>query len=269
MSTCVPQLAVSLCTKEQLRAVLSCEDVSRIYIEADCFTPKEQKEAADRIREHGIRAGLIHTYAGPVLKMSPEEENVQNGYDEHMIRSVDALQYFRKEHPEAYLVSDYDLYCMNPESAAFLRSCGVKEFTAPVELNMKELKELDIRGAQLIIYGYLPMMVTAQCLRKNTGECTGKSEIIYIKDRKGMKCPVRNVCSRCYNVIYNPLPLSLGGVASEVRKLSPHVLRISLTVEDGKTSAGIVSAFSGMLHTGKEEDPVAEYTRGHFLRGVE
>ena len=56
-------------------------------------------------------------------------------------------------------------------------SCGqfnLKAGTAPVELNSWELEELGIQEMELVVYGYLPVMVSAGCVRKNTFGCTGK-----------------------------------------------------------------------------------------------
>ena len=76
-------------------------------------------------------------------------------------------------------------------------------FTAPLELNSRELEEKGICGEELMVYGNIPMMVTAQCLKKTLEGCTGRPELLWMKDRKGKEFPVKNHCRFCYNTIYN------------------------------------------------------------------
>ena len=71
-----------------------------------------------------------------------------------------------------------------------------------------------VRG-ELIVYGYLPMMVSAQCVKKTMEGCTGRPEVLYLRDRKGKAFPVKNQCRFCFNTIYNESPLSLLGLSGE------------------------------------------------------
>ena len=51
--------------------------------------------------------------------------------------------------------------------------------TLPVELNSRELEDMGCRGGELIVYGRLPMMVTAQCMKKTVDSCKKKPEDVY------------------------------------------------------------------------------------------
>lgn len=46
-----------------------------------------------------------------------------------------------------------------------MKAYGASRVTLPVELNARELSDAGVRG-ELIVYGYLPMMVSAQCVKK-------------------------------------------------------------------------------------------------------
>ena len=85
---------------------------------------------------------------------------------------------------------------------------GADRLTVPVELNEREIRDSGIHG-EMIVYGYLPMMISAQCIRKTTLGCSGKPEIMLLKDRKEMRFPVVNQCRFCYNTIYNSAPVPL------------------------------------------------------------
>lgn len=53
------------------------------------------------------------------------------------------------------------------------------------------------------------MMVSAQCICKNTIGCKKQPVELTLVDRMRNHFPVKNNCRECYNVIYNSLPLSL------------------------------------------------------------
>ena len=57
--------------------------------------------------------------------------------------------------------------------------------TASVELNFKELRELGIEGQTLIAYGYQPVMLTANCIKRTTGGCEKGPGYLYITDGTG------------------------------------------------------------------------------------
>ena len=64
------------------------------------------------------------------------------------------------------------------------------------------------------VYGRAPMMISAGCVRKTSGQCKGSGDaFLQIRDRMGETFPVRCVCGRdrdlCHNVIFNSVPLSL------------------------------------------------------------
>ena len=99
------------------------------------------------------------------------------------------------------------------------------------ELNRKELEASADLTSELIVYGRLPMMVSAQCICKNTIGCKKQPVELTLVDRMRNRFPVKNNCRECYNVIYNSLPLSLADQWSSVRTLSLRSVRLSFTTE--------------------------------------
>src|SRR5699024_6500682 len=98
---------------------------------------------------------------------------------------------------------DHNLYVFNRYGKVFWNRLGISEFSAPEELNARELEDLGIRAGEMIIYGYLPVMISAQCVVKTAGRCTHSPGITFLTDRMGSRFPVKNQCTYCYNVIYN------------------------------------------------------------------
>ncbi|MFR9001080.1 MAG: hypothetical protein ACLVIY_12560 [Anaerobutyricum soehngenii] len=64
---------------------------------------------------------------------------------------------------------------------------------------------------KLLIHGRIPVMQSAQCLKKTTGHCNKTSEEIWLEDKKGRKLPVTTHCRECYNLIWQDKPYNLIG----------------------------------------------------------
>lgn len=81
------------------------------------------------------------------------------------------------------MILDYNMYVMNDEAKKFWEEEGVTGFTASMELNSQELKQLDIENFDMIVYGYTPVMTSAQCVVKNTVGCHHKSGYYSFTDK--------------------------------------------------------------------------------------
>ena len=142
--------------------------------------------------------------------------------------------------------------------------------TAPYELNRGELKKRDNADSEVVLYGYLPLMTSAQCVHANTGKCDTTSVVTYLKDRYGKFFPVKNNCMECYNTIYNPSPLSLLGQEHLIHRLAPDAIRLQFTWETKEQIRQIVQANRAVFLEGKTgQIPFTDITRGHFKRVVE
>ena len=133
---------------------------------------------------------------------------------------------------------------------------SVEEFTAPYEENVQELSLLGLCDMALTVYGRLPLMTSAQCVRKNTkGQNKG-----YLVDRKKKKLPVKEFCRFCYNIIYSPDCLALTD-DEEIKSLVPAALRYDFTFESKEEVCKILKE--------NELPQNMEYTKGHFREGVQ
>ena len=110
-------------------------------------------------------------------------------------------------------------------------------------------------------------MVSAQCVRDNVMECSAgeKTSGLVLSDRMGAKFPVRQICTSCYNVIYNSACFSLLGKDLATR-FSPAGWRMDFVFESGGETARVLDAFfNGTVpEMGKQS-----FTKGHFKRGIE
>ena len=249
-----------LCNKpEQLRAALEMPQISRIYIEADMYKSKAEKE--DLIgRVHAAQKECAA--ALPYIFRDTTYVDV-TGFDCVLVRSLDELECYK----DYKLISDYGLYAMNAKAAGWLEGHNITQITVPVELNENELYDLGCSGKEIIVYGHIPMMVSAQCIHKNTEGCDRKPKITELTDRTGKVMKVENKCAYCCNLIYNALPLSLIGIMQKVKKLSPSSIRVNLTTEDYEKASAVLLAAIQSVET-EVTEPVKDFTRGHFTRGA-
>lgn len=144
--------------------------------------------------------------------------------------------------------------------------------TIPLELNRKELLNRENAGSELVIYGYLPLMTSAQCVHANTTGCDKKAGKLYLKDRYGKYFPVKNNCRECYNTIYNTTPLLLFDYAHEFERMGITQFRISFTIESTEQVKEILALYQNVFLSGSttvREAYGKEYTNGHYKRGVE
>lgn len=179
------------------------------------------------------------------------------------------------------IILNYNMYVYNKEAKSFWRKQGISHFTAAVELNARELKELGIEDSDMPVYGYLPLMVSAQCVFDNTAACMGdkstgdmgndegKRPVGVMTDRLDKRFFVRAYCSSCCNIIYNGQPLALHRQADEICALGPKNIRLDFTIETAGQMRRILDVFVGSyLHGEGCSDAINDYTTGHYKRGV-
>ena len=155
------------------------------------------------------------------------------------------------------VILDHNMYTFNDVSKSAFFEHGVSGDTVPLELNSKEIMHRNNIGSQMIVYGYYPLMTTANCVHKNTKGCDKKQKLIYLKDRYNKSFAVCNNCKECYNTIYNSLPTMLTKNIGKLKEAGIRSFRYSFTIETPKQIKAVM------------DDKVAEYTNGHYKRGVE
>lgn len=199
-----------------------------------------------------------------------------------LIRSLSGLSWLQQLHFSGKVLADSCFYLWNRESIHFWKTM-LTEGTLPLEFNSAAQQELLQAGMPLekIIYGRIPMMITAGCVANTTDHCQqpktnttpSHTGMTSLTDRYQKSFPVQLCCSHCYNIIYNSLPLSLH---KELGKWWERAaLRISLTTENATQTGEVILYFSKALQQLAEKGciaestPVWEYTTGHEKKGAE
>lgn len=275
---------------EKLPLYVSCErtDVAEILLEEEgitgfylsfdtmkkCFSP----ELARR-KELYLSTPHIHRGEIPEVWIRNAKEWLDQGMRGFLVRSLESYAALKELGYKEKCVLDASMYTWNDEAEAFWREEGILKNTVPLELNEGELKHRDNRSSEILLYGYIPLMISAQCVRKNLFGCTGKGETIYLKDRYNSEFSVKCCCTPwesacpeaakyCYNIIYNSIPYGLPGEKERVEKLKLQSLRLAFTIEKPSEARAVLEEFKGIYH-GNEKPSGRRYTKGHFKRGAE
>lgn len=267
------ELTVLVQTREQLMAVLAAKLLPvRVYVEYTAWTKdtvwlrEQMKNRPDIVWILALPQILREGYRDDFLKLLPHLET--EAFSGYLIRTMEELCILKEQGTKKELCLDDCMYTMNTEALSFYRGLGVTRFTAPAELNRKELAVRQKADSELCIYGRQILMVSAQCLRKNTTGCDKKSGSLTLKDRKGMEFPAKCCCDFCYNILYNSVPLGLVREASELQGAGYRGLRLSFTTEQKNETERIMALFAEALQ-GHTPDETLRFTRGHYQRGVE
>lgn len=264
---------------EQLPAVLKADFVDTVYLDCMLYTRENliRKLSEDIDRVHASDKKVFYVF--PFIfrqqtslfyeKIMPELKKLP--LDGIMVRSLDEIAFIKEWGNENWqMVSDSNLYTYSNEAAEYFYRLGMIQDTIPVELNRKEILRRGNSRSEMIIYGRLPLMITAQCIHKNTLGCMHQHKVLNLKDRYSVHFPVKNFCSECYNVIYNSLPVCLFKEDVTVKKIAPAAVRLSFTTETEEETEQILTIYGDIYKNGGilGQMPM-ECTNGHFKRGVE
>ena len=264
---------------EQLPAVLKADFVDTVYLDCMLYTRenllRKLSEDIDRVHASGKKAFYVFPFIFRQQtslfyeKIMPELKKLP--LDGIMVRSLDEIAFIKEwGNGNWQMVSDSNLYTYSNEAAEYFYRLGMIQDTIPVELNRKEILRRENSRSEMIIYGRLPLMITAQCIHKNTLGCMHQPKVLNLKDRYSVHFPVKNFCSECYNVIYNSLPVCLLKEDVTVKKIAPAALRLSFTTETEEETEQILTIYGDIYKNGAilGQMPM-ECTNGHFKRGVE
>jgi putative protease len=206
-----------------------------------------------------------------------------------LIKNLDELAIIRKMNYNGVILLAPSLYAYN--------SCAVDMykkllpdalFMSPEELTLSEIEKLNVQPL-LKLYGRQRVMVSANCINNNyyscdypetkTRTCAGTGKLITLTDEMGNKFYTKHDCTWCYNVIYNGVPTSILDKIEQVADITssyyleftnerPELVEeilqyvISHTKEDDHTDNTDTGGFI-------QEINVGEFTRGHYIKGVD
>lgn len=247
----------------------------RIYLDSRLLSEKEMLQ-----KKLSYKKGSTQIYGStPYIVREKDYKtlfDMRDSYKEQLIqgiliRNLESLAILQDDIAKKDLELDHGIYVWN-HAALDLLSGRASGICLPVELNKGEWEELITYGKHkmrlsAVVYGRLPMMITANCLKKTSDGCCEKSGTVMLKDRYGKEFPVYHDCRHCYNIVYNSVPLSLHRAFSEELQETLHC-RLDFTVETAQECRKVTEYFQ-KISVQYEKPFYSEYTTGHYKRGVE
>lgn len=261
----------SIETMEQFQSAIQYACVTDIYISSDFIEFENLQALIQSAHTHNKKVFLTLPFI-----LRDEAMNYFNkkdalikeaGIDGLIVKNIDELEFAKSYNLS--LIADYSLYSMNDISKAYLLENGISSTTVPVELNSKELQYRNNKGDEIIVYGYLPLMVTAGCIKKTLNKCSNISDSAELTDRYNKVFRVKTVCRYCYNLLYNSQPLSLLKFNKLIEKINISSIRMNFTFESAEETHEIINKFEKQFINHIETEDIENHTRGHFKRGVE
>ena len=262
---------------EQWEEALNFDYAERIYLDCNALNKAwanlDIPNIIDRTHQSGkqIYLGMPHIFRKEtILKYEEAYDNIMKAsWDGVLIRNYESYAFLKNHGYSGKIVTDYNLYQFNKYAKEFWKNEMIESTTAPLELNFKELKEVGVENSELVVYGYFPMMVSAQCVKKTTEGCKKQKGQIFIKDRYHKQFAVKNHCDYCYNIIYNTAPVVLTDQKMEIIELNPKAIRLHFTTENRQSMRKIMELYNEVFYKGGQAiEPEFEFTRGHFKRGI-
>ena len=255
----------SCMTRAQLDTLISYECFDVFYLDFDMYDRKNLiQQFADDVQSLTKRNKKVYLMLPTIFRadssdyfvtIAKELDNVS--FEGFVVKNYEELYLTENLFTGKKVILDHNMYTFNDVSKSAFFEHGVSGDTVPLELNSREIMHRNNIGSQMIVYGYYPLMTTANCVHKNTKGCDKKQKLIYLKDRYNKSFAVCNNCKECYNTIYNSLPTMLTKNISKLKEAGIRSFRYSFTIETPKQIKAVM------------DDKVAEYTNGHYKRGVE
>lgn len=274
------QISCLVENRELLSEVLASPVVKDVYLELASYQPGKDDDRLCEDLSSISRAGKRAFLALPRIARQPAREllcSMKPFFQDFLVqgvlvRSYDALSMVMEQYREYEIVTDHNLYTYNdPAVDAFLK-LGVARCTLPLELNRKEILGRSNKNSEMVVYGFAPLMTSAQCVHANTGICDQKPTVNYLSDRYRAQFPVKNYCSCCYNVVYNSIPTALFPALKELQKAGINHFRLDFVLETPKQVQKILKTLEEFLQGKRTAYPKEwqnHYTNGHYKRGVE
>lgn len=267
-----PKVIASVRDGKQLYRLLEYDNISEIYIDSSKYGRRDfVKEFSDDVFCVNNAEKKAYLALPVIFRRSTRDyfETISDqlkkiDFEGFIVRNYEEFFWVKTRFAGKKIVTDHNMYTYNDMAKSMFFDNGADADTMPLELNQKEINRRNNKGSQMIIYGYYPLMVSAQCVHKNSYKCDRTPQITYLKDRYNKIFPVWNNCSECYNIIYNSCPTVLFNNMQKIKNAGIDALRLDFTFEKPEEIDTVMAAFES-----NSADGIKEYTNGHFKRGVE
>ena len=269
---------------DQFGAVIHNTHITEISVESSWLHDPNQLDSLIRMAHRSDRPKKLTVALPHMVRFDGQTDFVPEVFDKEwieylnrtdgvLIRSIDEAAYMKENGLTVPMKADFLLYAFNSASVRFLAENGIDGCCYPLELHHKDIRDTEYEimrdvslssfEREVLVYGFVPRMISAQCIKKNSSGCAHSSGFSTMTDRKGEKFRVQNRCDSCYNILYNSVPVSLHTRLAALKQLNGTGYRFDFTTE----SPDLVREVLG-LFTGECETCSYRYTKGHWDKGI-
>lgn len=277
------RISVLVQNLNQLNIVIEFENIERIYFELDRDIVDVIDDMVKLCHQKDIElfAALSH--------IDRDNQNIytleNTDIDGYLIRTWG--QMYNLKNTKKLKIADYSFNTFNSFSLDYWHKSNI-DTTLSVELSCSQLNSIANDRCEIVVYGYIPVMVTSQCpignyiANKDESKycmCRHNKKQYFLKDRLGMKFYIMTDCYNCTSYILNSQPMFLLESMDEILKINAGSVRIQFTVETESSIKQILYSYIQKVKDCKFQDNtvnslIAElkksgYTKGHYFRQVE
>jgi len=261
----IPVLTVSVMRADQLSKAMEVLRPAIIYIPVTDFD-------FDSPVLHGFMGNDEITVAAMLPRVIHDNERkrvsealrraLEHGVREVLVGNIGHIQFARSHGMSVR--GDFGLNTFNSESLNALRKLGLKSATLSFELRLSEIRDMSKPiDTELIVYGRLPLMLTENCVVKNsTGACTCENFSGFV-DNEGSVYPILPEFG-CRNVLLSTKKLYMADKRRATATLGLWAERLSFTTENAQECVAVIKRYMGL----SDYEPPG-YTRGLYYRGLE
>ena len=248
---------VSISRPDQLTAELLAERPAIVYIPAELLDKMDLMPYTGQAEFCAVLPRIFRTADEPVfrdiLQRHPEVASAAIGNLGHLAIVKGLGKTLR---------GDFGLNVYNSRAVRFWQEQGLSSVTASFELRWQQVRDLGkYADCEALVYGRLPLMITENCVTKNSAGCAHGAGSV-LTDRRGEQFPV--LCAYgCRCEIENGKTLVLAD-KPEVFRCGLRYGRLRFTTETAAECAALLRAHRAGTVTADDSG-----TRGLFYRGVE
>lgn len=275
------EVAVTISLFEQVEPVCKSSKVDRIYLETASMNARELLQAYHlaKANQKEVWLAMPVIFRDAVWKLFEQKADEINAkllakkdavlpedlWDGYLVRNTETIA-FLKAHiakEKLRIRLDHNMYVMNQEAQLFWKEQGINLYSASLEATKKEIESFDDRlPMEIVVYGKVPLMVSAQCMQANQKACVyqnpkGWQQVIPFEDKKKRRFVCVNYCKYCYNIIYQDIPLYIEELVDPKNKTAGSI-RYSFTTENALQAEQILQG-----------NIPKETQRGHYDLGIE
>ena len=259
-----PKLIIQVRTAEQLTKELADLRPAYIYVPA-MIMAAEPKLVLPFVEKGSVPVAVLPRIVNDA-QMKEVYATLQKlfdyGVNEALVGNLGQVVMARRAGMK--LRGDFGLNAFNSYTLEMLNEMGFLSATASFELRIAQIKDMaKPLDTELIVYGRLPLMVSDQCIiKESAGRCACQTPA-QMADRMGSVFPVVKEYG-CRNVVYNAHKLYLADKKEDLYSAGLWGLRMMFTTESARECVEVAKG-----HMGLSDYKPNVLTRGLYYRGVD